>query len=306
MTRPVVQISYVRSVAPSPDWRPRLVALDIDGTLRTDADDGVETVRPAVRDALDAVRTAGAHVVLCSGRSMLAVLDFVAQFGDWRGPAICSNGAVWLDTGTASVLRRREFELTRCVALVREMLPGAAFAAEEIGFGNRFTDGFGHVPFAGHNRLVDYAEFVATPTSRLTVYWPGRTAIELNAALAAASLTGELAELLAYVNYSVGEPDAWLYGSPAGVTKGSALAELCLRLGVSAAETLAIGDAGNDMEMLAWAAHGVAMGQAPAAVRAVADEVTASVAENGAALALNRWFRTGLESTGVESGSFSG
>ena len=56
-------------------WTPKLVALDIDGTLLIpDLENGFasEVLTDAVRDAvLDAVR-AGAHVVLASGRALWA------------------------------------------------------------------------------------------------------------------------------------------------------------------------------------------------------------------------------------------
>jgi hydroxymethylpyrimidine pyrophosphatase-like HAD family hydrolase len=42
--------------------------------------------------------------------------------------------------------------------------------------------------------------------------------------------------------------------------------------------------------MLRWAGHGVAMGNAHPALLEVADEVTASNAEDGLALVLERWF----------------
>jgi len=77
---------------------------------------------------------------------------------------------------------------------------------------------------------------------------------------------------------------------PADVTKGSALEELRVSLGISSDDTLAIGDGSNDVEMLRWAACGIAMGQAPATVQAAADEVTATVLEDGAAQALSRFF----------------
>lgn len=46
--------------------------------------------------------------------------------------------------------------------------------------------------------------------------------------------------------------------------------------------TLAIGDGGNDLQMLEWAARGVAMGHASERVRAVADEVTGTIDDDGA------------------------
>ncbi|WP_406230986.1 HAD family hydrolase [Nocardia sp. NBC_01009] len=64
------------------------------------------------------------------------------------------------------------------------------------------------------------------------------------------------------------------------------------RLGVSADDTLAVGDGTNDLEMLAWAAHGVAMGEAPAVVCAVADEVCPPVTRVG----WPRCWRAGSES----------
>jgi hydroxymethylpyrimidine pyrophosphatase-like HAD family hydrolase len=45
---------------------------------------------------------------------------------------------------------------------------------------------------------------------------------------------------------------------------------------------VAIGDGGNDVQMLRWAARGVAMGHAPEAVRAAADEVTGGIEDDGA------------------------
>ena len=61
-------------------------------------------------------------------------------------------------------------------------------------------------------------------------------------------------------------------------------------LGVDAADVLAIGDGRNDIEMLQWAGRGVAMGQAIQPVIDVADDVAASVYDDGAALEIGRWF----------------
>ena len=52
---------------------------------------------------------------------------------------------------------------------------------------------------------------------------------------------------------------------------------------------LAVGDGFNDVEMLRWAGRGVAMGQAPDELIAVADDVTGSVEDDGLAAELSRW-----------------
>ncbi|HEX3649209.1 MAG TPA: HAD-IIB family hydrolase, partial [Pseudonocardiaceae bacterium] len=78
--------------------------------------------------------------------------------------------------------------------------------------------------------------------------------------------------------------------APRGVTKGSGLAEVAQRLGVPAADVIAFGDMPNDLSMLSWAGHGVAMANGHPSVLAVADEITAANGEDGVAQVLERWF----------------
>ena len=54
--------------------------------------------------------------------------------------------------------------------------------------------------------------------------------------------------------------------------------------------TAAFGDGLNDLEMLAWATYGVAMGDAVVEVQDAADEVTLTAHEDGVARVLDRWF----------------
>jgi hydroxymethylpyrimidine pyrophosphatase-like HAD family hydrolase len=83
---------------------------------------------------------------------------------------------------------------------------------------------------------------------------------------------------------------AWLDLAPVGVSKASGLDRVSRELGLSSADTLAIGDGRNDVEMLEWAARGVAMGQAVQEVHDAADVTTESVYDEGAAVELRRWF----------------
>ena len=58
-----------------------------------------------------------------------------------------------------------------------------------------------------------------------------------------------------------------------GVDKSTGLSHLCDRWGISAREVVAFGDNHNDVGMLLWAGHGVAMGNAADSAIEVADEV---------------------------------
>ena len=70
--------------------------------------------------------------------------------------------------------------------------------------------------------------------------------------------------------------------------KGTALMTVAAHLGISREDTIAFGDGGNDKSILQAAGTGVAMGNAPDDVKAVADYVTASVDEDGIARALEQ------------------
>ena len=71
-----------------------------------------------------------------------------------------------------------------------------------------------------------------------------------------------------------------------GVSKASALTALAAKLGITADETMAIGDAYNDLPMLKAAGKSVAMGNAFPEVKEEADYETLPCTENGLAAAI--------------------
>ena len=81
---------------------------------------------------------------------------------------------------------------------------------------------------------------------------------------------------------------------PLGVHKAEALRHLASILGLELSQIAAIGDGLNDIEMLSEAGLGIAMGNAPQAVKSVADWVTGTNNEAGVAQAVERLFKDGL------------
>ena len=71
--------------------------------------------------------------------------------------------------------------------------------------------------------------------------------------------------------------------------KGMALASLCRLLNISPENTMALGDSGNDEGMLRAAGLGVAMGNAPEFIKIASDAVTETNANDGAAIAIERF-----------------
>ncbi len=73
------------------------------------------------------------------------------------------------------------------------------------------------------------------------------------------------------------------------VSKGRALEALASHLGISLDEVMAVGDGTNDIPLLTAAGLAVAMGDAPAEVKAVADYVTLDIDHNGLAEAIKKF-----------------
>ncbi|GGM67354.1 haloacid dehalogenase [Longimycelium tulufanense] len=262
---------------PAPDWIPRLVALDIDETLLRPG----LGISPAVRSAVHRVVRAGTEVVLATGRTALGTRPIVAGLGLAAGHVLCSNGSVRLDAATGEAVHMTPFDPGPVLHRLAELLPGAVFGAELVGIGNLVTAHFGAYGLTGEF-LAGLDEVANARTPRLTVWWPGRNAEEMNELVADLELPG--------ASFTVDHVHAWLTAVAPGVSKGGALEQLRTELKVPVDSTMAVGDGYNDVEMLRWAAHGVAMGQAPPDVRAVADEVTGTVQEDGLVTALDRWF----------------
>jgi hypothetical protein len=83
--------------------------------------------------------------------------------------------------------------------------------------------------------------------------------------------------------------DSLLEITPAGVSKATALAEVCRALRISREHTPAIGDSENDIAMVAGAGIGIAMGNAIPSVKRVADWITGTNEGGGVAQAIDRF-----------------
>jgi HAD superfamily hydrolase (TIGR01484 family) len=274
-------------VAVPASWRPRLVALDIDGTLLKwieGAGQTHEQVAPAVHDAVRRAHDAGAHIVLASGRSphgmtvIADLLDLEAGEPSW---VVASNGAVVFRYPPFEVVHEETFDARPAVEAILREHPGVLVAVEERGVGFRVNRPFPAGELSGDMLITDVADLVAEHVSRVIIRDPDSTAEDF------LDLAGRLG--LHGTDYVVGWT-AWLDLAPVGVSKASGLAHVAERLGVDAADVLAIGDGRNDIEMLRWAGRGVAMGQAVEPVIAAADDVTGTVYEDGAATEISRWF----------------
>ncbi|MBZ5735444.1 Cof-type HAD-IIB family hydrolase [Nocardioides sp. TRM66260-LWL] len=272
-------------------WRPRLVALDIDGTLLRWVEGAGSTdphLSPAVVEAVARAKAAGAHVVLSSGRAPGGMIEMADALGlgteDDPAWIVASNGAVVFRYPPMRVVHEETFDAAPAVRAILAERPSALVAVEERGVGYRVSAPFPEGELGGESIVAEVEDLVGEPVSRVIIRDPSAQPEDFVELAARAGLHG--------IDYVVGWT-AWLDLAPVGVSKAFGLQLVADALGVVAADALAIGDGRNDLEMLAWAGRGVAMGQAVEQVRAAADAVTDSVADDGAARELDRWFGTG-------------
>lgn len=251
----------------------RLAAIDLDGTLlRSDGTIGERTRQ--------AIHTTSLDIVIVSARGPLTVPAIAEQLGV-AGRAICSNGAVVVDLATREIVGQRLLETEVTVEFVhalRERLPGIKFAVEHRDFAHEpGFSAWNWEPPPG-TRVADVVELLADPATKIVLRHAAHDTAEIQDL--ARELVGEQLTVVASGSEAV-EVTA------AGVNKATAVAEL----GYPPEDVIAFGDYPNDIPLLQWAGHGVAMRNAHPDVLAAADEVTTSNDEDGVALVLERFSR---------------
>ena len=171
---------------------------------------------------------------------------------------MCSNGAVTsLERAGPSgyeVVDTVTFDPAPALTLLRDHVPDALVAVEDLGVGFKVSAPFPDGELGGEQTVVSWDELVADPVTRVTLRQPEATPRSSWSMVEHVGLHG--------VSYAVGWT-AWLDINPEGVSKGSALELVRRRLGVEPVDTVAVGDQRNDIEMLRWAARGCGHGQRP-------------------------------------------
>ena len=263
-----------------PDFprQPDAFACDLDRTLISED----ATLHPRTLAAIAAVRAAGIRFVVVTGRMFRSVLPYLRAAGI-EEPVVCYQGAVVAEPGTGRFLRHEPIPLE----LAREAIGAVAsegyhlncyvddelYVAEVTPEARSYAD-FQHIPIHAVGDLVDWLE--KPPTKLVSVGEP--RALDGLEERMKARFDGRL-----YISKSL--PYFLEFASP-DVTKASGLAFLAEHLGFAQERTVAFGDGENDIELVDWAAYGVAVANAHERVKEVADFVCPSVDEEGVAQVL--------------------
>ena len=257
---------------------PGLIATDLDGTL-LGTDGQVSAVNAA---ALWRAHRLGVPIAITTGRPP-RWLAGLAPIAAARPHVICSNGAVRVDIGTGTIERRHVVPTTVGIQVVAEMrahLPGVSFAVEaSLGWG--CEPGFplrenGVVP----DVVAPIEELLHLEVVKLLVVSTGHDSDAL-----AEALIPLVAERLTATWSMSGSPGLLEIGPP-GVSKASALRELCDELGIAMADVVAFGDMPNDLAMLREVGHPYAMANAHPALHAEGFAIAPHHGDDGVAQVL--------------------
>lgn len=265
----------------------KLLVVDIDGTLFITAD----AISNEDRAALAEVKRQGIRVALCSARPFQAGRKIINELG-LDGYHVFFDGALVSDPHTGEEVYVRTIsrslvgeavEFVHRDNVIFDLFSATGYFAEkETWVTDIRRDYFGIIPtFTDFNQLPEDEEIIK---GTLVVRSPEEKA-------AAGRFRRHFDDRLTLsMSKTPAYPDVdYINVMAPGVSKRSALDALVRYLGISLDQVMAIGDGVNDVPVLSSVGLAVAMGNAPAEVKAIADYVTLDANHSGVAQAIKKF-----------------
>jgi Cof subfamily protein (haloacid dehalogenase superfamily) len=264
----------------------KMVCLDIDGTLLNSQHKLTDNIKAAIRKVTEHKNI---KVTLVSARPPKGIIPLQKELGISQ-PLICYSGALVLDD-KLQVLENK----TIPVSVVKKIYDCAKEANIHVSL---YKDDYWYVEELDYwakqeGDIVNSAPAVLNFASLFELWQkestgPNKLLImgqpnEMN------MLNSKLKQLLFdSVNMYPSKP-TYLEIMPKGASKTAAIGVLSNRFDLKPSEIMAMGDNYNDVDMLEYAGLGIAMGNAPEAVKSHADYVTLSNDEEGVAAAIYKF-----------------
>lgn len=259
----------------------KLIAIDMDGTLLSED----KTLHQEEIDALHKANQAGYKIVICTGRALAGVKPYVAQLnikGDDEY-AIISNGCSTHYTKNWDMVSWHQLTKDDMLYLydISKKTKAQLTLFDEDHYFVVEEQPNEHVIFDAN--IVGLIPTVISIDDAVSGEHTMFQAMFLESPAVLDEFQKNFEEELAE-RFSVVRSQNYIFETmPLGVNKSSALADLAKRLGIKPEEVMAIGDANNDLEMLAFAGVSVAMGNATPRVKEIATHHTLTNDEHGVA-----------------------
>ncbi len=268
----------------------KLIALDVDGTIRS-AD---SPIAERTRRAIDAVRDAGAIVTLATGRAFRSAIVNSAVL-DIDVPIASSQGAYIADPISGEVLRHcplsKEMALAALDSLERHIdsdrLQAVAYHPDRlyVDYMSDWATGYGLRTEISVELVDSLREVADKGLTRIVAVGKDELIEDLER-----SLKPELSDQMLVMRSL---PYFCEILHPNG-GKEDALAWMCDYFGIERSQTVAFGNGYNDVHMLDWVSLGIAVGDAVPEAIAAADRIAPPFEEHGVAQALEDLLDKGL------------
>jgi Cof subfamily protein (haloacid dehalogenase superfamily) len=262
----------------------RLIVADLDGTLL----DSRHVVTPFTAAAIRQVTARGLWFTVATGKTFASTTDLLESF-DIRIPVICSNGTeVYAPDGTQ--LYANPIPRTSAVEAVRMARQAGLTPVVYVGHGLAATIWDANVDelVAHHEPVPQVIPDLETalmrdlyPYKLILMHQDHDTVARFQVRLEA-SFAGRAQVVRSGL-------DSVVELLPLNASKAAALDFILHYLEIAPDEAMCIGDNFNDLDMIRRAGIGVAMGNAPEAVRAGADFTTETNDNDGVGLAIRRF-----------------
>lgn len=268
--------------SPRPEARRfRLLVADIDGTLVTSA----REITPRVLGAVRSAQRSGVRVCLATGRIWPSAEPYFRRLGA-DPPAILYNGGIVFDFGTGAVLRRVPLGRGHARAVL-ELLREFPEVQPHLYVGDRvytdranaYTERYKRKDSLTVEEVGDLVAFLPPEPMKILIIGARSDLLRVMARIQALPMP---------IN-AVFSEETYLEVLPQGSSKGAALEFVARHLQVPLTGAIAVGDNLNDLEMIRAAGLGVAMGNAPAELKAHAGYVTATNDDEGLAEVIERF-----------------
>lgn len=266
----------------------RLMAVDMDGTLLNSKKEITPRTVEAVRKALDE----GYEVVFCTGRSFSEVEQYLKLFPQMRYAILCSGAVVKdLRTGENLTMKTVEADIAKSVVEASKGLEVNVlyFIGDGIYEAQSVRNKLEYYNCGMYRNLHEncanwvedpYAVMLEHPDELVKINFYFHDEEEYRV------MGSRLDEM------GVNHPSGSIFNyeiSAAHVSKAEGLQVLCDHLGISVEQSIACGDEGNDYEMIQAAGLGIAMDNAIAPIKVIADVVVADCDHDGVAEAIESY-----------------
>ena len=261
----------------------KLLVLDVDGTLLNDE----REISKRTLAALLKVQQMGVRIVLASGRPTYGLMPLAKtlELGNYGGFVLSYNGCQIIKAQNGEILFERRIN--------PEMLPYLEKKARKNGFAiftyhddTLITDSPDNEYIKNEALLNNLKIIKEDEFSTAIDFAPCKCMLVSDKEKALIGLEQHWEKRLAGTLDAFRSEPYFLEVVPCGVNKANTLGALLEHLGVTREEVIAVGDGVCDVTMLQLAGMGVAMGHSQDSVKVCADYVTASIEEDGVALAV--------------------